>query len=162
MGFWGVFLVARGADGWEDLESVAALDGTTDWSYEGPAGWRFVRLHRADWPDEDQLQAIVDDVAGPVLCAYVADSDMAEVRLAAPDRTVFTFVLNETSAARAGAPVDPLIQGQVAQQVQDWAGVAVDAAAVAEVVGTDAVFVEDAILRLASAFGALPADQLPS
>jgi hypothetical protein len=47
----------------------------------------------AEWPPDPAVQAMADEVAGSVFCAYIIDSDAAHVRLAAPGQESFGFVL---------------------------------------------------------------------
>ncbi|HET9656311.1 MAG TPA: hypothetical protein VFP72_13220 [Kineosporiaceae bacterium] len=123
MGFWGVTVVARSAGDLDGLASVRALGGEVDWVAQGQGGWRFLRRHGAEWPPDAVVQAVADEVAGPVLCAYIIDSDAAHVRLAAPGQELFEFVLNERGAAIYDVPVDPRVQAQVPQHtIAPWRG----------------------------------------
>ncbi len=160
VGFWGVTVMARSGRDLADLASVKAFGGEVDWEAEGIKGWRLLRLHGTEWPADELVQAAAEDVAGPVLCAYVVDGDFAQVRLAAPGTDRFEFVLNQTSAGNYDYPVDSVAQASAPVRVQAWAGDGSDMDAVAEAVATEMVFAEDVVLRLAAAVGAISPDQV--
>jgi hypothetical protein len=160
MGFFGVTVLTRNTDRVSELPAVRALGGDPDWEVEGLDGWRLGRLHGSDCPEDELVQAIADQTAGPVMCAYIVDSDFAWVRLSEPDQDVFDFVLHQDSAVSYGVGVDPEIQAAAPGKLLTWAGSGADPEAIAAAVAADLVFAEDAVVLLAAAVGALPRSQV--
>lgn len=166
MGFWGVVLVARTDVPLTALRSVQALRGDHDDDAAGSDGWRILQVHSPEHADEAGFRAIADEVGGPVLAAYVLDSDTAAVHLLSPRPGLLRrrpatvrFVLDEESAGNYGLPVDERAQAAAPEAVVAWAGGG-DVEAVRAVVTGDRVFAEDAVLALAAAFGAIPPGEL--
>jgi hypothetical protein len=161
VGFFGVQLVARSGRPLGNLPVVRALGDEVDWEQQGAGDWWFCRVHgQQPPPDEETVAALVAEVAGPVAIGYVHDSDVALVWLAAPGQPVAGFVLNPEAARGYGLPVDDAAQSAAPAAVTAWAGPGVDADAVAEVLATEHVFAEEGVVRLAAAWGAVPAGEL--
>jgi hypothetical protein len=161
VGFSGVQLVARSGRPLGDLASVGALGGEVDWEQQGAGDWWFCRVHGHDPPPEEEaVGALVDEIGGPVAIGYLHDSDVALVWLAAPGLPVAGFVLNPQAGRRYGLPVDDAAQEAAPDAVTAWAGPQTDPDAVAAVLAAEHVFAEEGVVRLAAAWGAVPAGEL--
>lgn len=166
MGFWGVVLVARTPATLSTLRSVQALGGDPeDGGARRTDAWALHRVHQPDRDDDAALQSIADEAGGPVLAAFVFDSDTAWVRLAAPRQgflkrapKIVTFYVDPESARGYDIDVDDRAEAAAPGAVVAWAGGG-DVDAVRTVLEREHVFAEDGVLRLAAAFGAIPADE---
>ena len=160
MGFSGVQLVAASGRPLGDLAIVRGLGGEVDWERQGAGDWWFCRVFgHFPPPEEETVAALVDEV-GRVAVGYVHDSDLALVWLAAPGAPIGGFVLNPGAARRYGLPVDDAAQSAAPAAVTAWAGPQTDPDAVAAVLATEHVFAEEGVVRLAAAWGAVPAGGL--
>lgn len=166
MGFWGAVLVARSDAPLSALRSVQALGGDHGRDAAGSNGWRILKVHQPEHAGEADFRAIADEIGGPVLAAYVLDSDTAAVHLVSPRRGPFrrrpatvVFFLDEESAHNYDLPVDERAQATAPEAVVAWAGCG-DVEAVRAAVAADRTFAEDSVLALAAAFGAIPAGEL--
>lgn len=163
MGFWGTVIVAR-TDRPRALRlAMRAFGATTDLDAQGAAGWWISRLLDSGPSPQWVLRSVSRAGGGPLLSADVVDSDFARVRLiGGAARGVgepFEFFLNAESAVGYDAPVDWQDQAQAAARIVAWNGGG-DKALIQAAVARRSVFAEDGVLRLAAAFGAIPADEL--
>lgn len=159
MGFWGVELMARAGVDPAGSEEVESWGGEEDWRYEGLHGWQIVRIHHADAPSPDQVLAACREIGGPLLVAYLIDSDCAAVTCAEPQGEVFEFYVHPETAVQ-GYELPPMDAAQEAapQRLVGWAGegAGADLVQVRAALATKFVFVDDAMIQLAAALGAIP------
>jgi hypothetical protein len=159
MGFWGVELMARaGADPAGSAE-VESWGGEEDWRYDGLNGWQIVRIHQADAPSPDQVLAACREIGGPLLVAYLMDSDCAAATCAEPQGEVFEFYVHPEVAVHGyGLPRMDAAQEAAPRRLVGWAGEGsgVDLVQVRAALATKFVFVDDALVQLAAALGAIP------
>jgi hypothetical protein len=161
MGFWGIKVLIRTAS---DLMTVPVLTellgGELDSAWNESTGWVFASLHQADYPDVTQVIALAEAVNGPVLTAYVADSDCAILQFASPGTAPHWGVLHAETALEMGFDGVPSAHETYAH-LAEWAGGPLDETAVTEALTTELIFAEDTFLVLAHALGALEPESLP-
>jgi hypothetical protein len=136
MGFWGVELMTRAGVDPAGSDEVESWGGEEDWRYEGLNGWQIVRIVQADAPSADQVLAASREIGGPLLVAYLIDSDCAAVTCAEPEGEVFEFYVHpETAVGGYELPRMDAAQEAAPQRLVGWAGEGAGAD-VAEVRGT--------------------------
>lgn len=159
MGFWGVELMTRAEFDPAGSDEVKSWGGVEDWRYEGHNGWQIVRIHRAGAPTAAQVQAASREIGGPLLAAYLIDSDCAMVICTEPEGDLFEFYVHPEAAVQGyGAPRRDAAQEAAPQRLVRWAGegAGADLAEVRAALATKFVFVDDAMIQLAAALGAMP------
>ena len=159
MGFWGVELMTRAGVDPAGSEEVKSWGGEEDWRYEGLNGWQIVRIHQADAPTAAKALAASREIGGPLLAAYLIDSDCATVICTEPDGEVFEFYVHpETAVEGYELPRMDAAQEAAPQRLVDWAGdgAGADLAELRTTLATEFVFVDDAMVQLAAALGAIP------
>ena len=155
MGFWGTKVLIRTTS---DLTAVPVLTellgGELDSAWNEPTGWALASLHRADYPDVTQVVALAAAVNGPVLTAYIADSDCAILQFASPGTAPHWGVLHAEFALEMGFDGVPTANETYAH-LTEWVGAPLDETAVTEALTTELTFAEDTFLLLADSLGAL-------
>ena len=94
-----------------------------------------------------------------MLVAYLIDSDCAAVTCAEPDGEVFEFYVHpETAVEGYELPRMDAAQEAAPQRLVEWAGegAGADLAELRTTLATEFVFVDDAMVQLAAALGAIP------
>jgi hypothetical protein len=159
MGFWGIELMTRGGVDPAASHEVESWGGEEDWRHEGLNGWQIVRIHQADAPNADQVLAASREIGGPLLVAYLIDSDCAAVTCAEPQGEVFEFYVHPATAVEGyELPRMDAAQEAAPQRLVGWAGqgAGADVAKVRAALTTKFVFVDDAMVQLEAALGAIP------
>lgn len=159
MGFWGVELMTRAGVDPAGSDEVESWGGEEDWRHEGLNGWQIVRIHQADAPNADQVLIASRQIGGPLLVAYLIDSDCAAVTCAEPDGEMFEFYVHpETAVEGYELPRMDAAQEAAPQRLVEWAGegAGADLAELRTTLATEFVFVDDAMVQLAAALGAIP------
>jgi len=159
MGFWGVELMTRAGVDPAGSDEVESWGGEEDWRHEGLNCWQIVRIHQADAPNADQVLAASRQIGGPLLVAYLIDSDCAAVTCAEPDGEVFEFYVHPATAVEGyELPRMDAAQEAAPQRLVEWAGegAGADLAELRTTLATEFVFVDDAMVQLAAALGAIP------
>ena len=134
---WGVELMTRAGVDPAGSDEVESWGGEEDWRHEGLNGWQIVRIHQA----------------------YLIDSDCAAVTCAEPDGEVFGFYVHpETAVGGYELPRMDAAQEAAPQRLVGWAGegAGADLAELRTTLATEFVFVDDAMVQLAAALGAIP------
>ncbi len=161
MGLWGSMLLTRAPVDVAEGEAVPWLAGKVAEVVTGDGGWRLVTILGGDTPGRDQVLAAAVALDQPVLCAYVVDSDCAQVHCATPGGQVIRFVLHPHSASEYGLTTDEAEQAAAVSFLLAWAGEAADEQQVRLAVAGELTFAEDSVRRLAVAMGMAPLAELP-
>ncbi len=162
MGFWGVELLARGT------VDVAATDVFDSWhaevldQREGLDGWHYLQLDGTEVLEAEHALALAVEIDGPVLLAYVLDSDCSIVTCATPDETTFQFYVHPDTAVNGyDLPAQPDDQTAAPDRLVRWTGTGADPAAVRAALASEETFAEDSLFDIAVALGILrPAAQV--
>lgn len=155
MGFGGTFLLARWGERLDDVPLVSADGEDPELVDEEPGtGWQLVQVSEGS----DLGAELAAYTGGPVLVAYVNDSDCATVQGRTPEGVAFSGALDAESAAGYESPfgwetdLSVVIPAAVA-----WAaatGHDADAAMLEQVFAAEAdPFVEPLVYRLVKALG---------
>lgn len=156
MGLWGAMLLTRAQVNVADGDALPWLAGEVVDVMTGNDGWRLVTIADGDAPGGDQVLAAAAELDQPVLCAYVVDSDCAEVHCATPGGEVIRFVLHPRAALGYGLTVDEAEQAAAVPFLLAWAGDGADEQEVRRAVAGELTFAEDSVRRLAVAVGMAP------
>jgi hypothetical protein len=155
VGFNGTFVLARWGKPLEGLALVSAEGGKPVWLAEEPdTGWQLLQV----WHGVDVGAGLAAHIGGPVLVAYVNDSDCATVQARTPAGVAWSGALDPESAAGYESPfpwetdLSVVIPAAVA-----WAaatGHEADPAALEEVFEAEPdPFAEDLVHELVEALG---------
>ena len=155
MGFSGTFLLARWSERLDTLALVSAEDGEPAWLAEEPGtGWQLLQV----WQGVDVGAELAAHSGGPVLVAYVNDSDCAAVQARTPGGVAWSGALDPESAAHYESPFEwePDLS-VVIPAATAWAaatGHEADPAKLEEVFQAESdPFVEDLVHELVEALG---------
>lgn len=151
MGYTGRILVARSPRPLSELAAVDADDVLHESAYAGD--WREAQLD-GDLPGA--LQRLVAETGGPVLSAFIFDSDVADVEALSPGGAAWNVYLHEGKAREYGAPELPQTVDEVVGQAQAWsaeAGLTSSAVAVRTAIEGHNVFAEETFYELVGALG---------
>ncbi|MCU7826044.1 hypothetical protein [Kitasatospora sp. DSM 101779] len=156
MGFTGNLTVARLDAPLDGTAAVRAAGGVADRS-AAAEGWQLL----ASSGDDLKPSALARETGGPVLNAFVFDSDFAVVEVFDTGRPAWTCVLSPEAALDHDCPQDWLGDpAETAATAADWAaahGLAADREALAAVLTAESdPFAEELVLVLLAALG-LPA-----
>ncbi|SDT55544.1 hypothetical protein [Actinoplanes derwentensis] len=146
MGFSGTIVVARFE------QPMAGLSEILD-EQVFDNGWRCLWLDSDSPPKPQELVAATH---APALCAYVFDSDLADVEAGSPGGRSWHTYLHPQTAEELGAPALQQPLEEVVARIVDWAGEAghvVDATVVAQALTAENVFVEETLLNLMKVLG---------
>lgn len=159
MGYWGAEVMARTSVDLAESAEIQSWGGEEDWRYDGLHGWRIVRIHGADAPSPEQVLAASREIQAGLLVAYLIDSDCAAVTCAQPQGEVFGFYVHPGIAVRGYEfPRMDDAQESAPSRLVEWAGegAGAEVAEIRAALAVEFVFVDDAMLQLAAALGAIP------
>ncbi|BCJ47538.1 hypothetical protein GCM10010168_18960 [Actinoplanes ianthinogenes] len=151
MGYSGTIVVAR----FENPISASPL------SLELPVldelvfedGWRCMWLDRDSPLDPQEVVAVTN---APALCAYVFDSDVADVEATSPQGNYWHVYLHPDFAKELGAPALPQSLAEVVSRATAWAGeigTTVEPMVVTQALTAKQTFVEDTLVSLIEVLG---------
>ncbi|GGN92941.1 hypothetical protein GCM10010112_80610 [Actinoplanes lobatus] len=151
MGYSGVIVVAR----FEQPVAGSSLSGEMPVLDElvFDDGWRCM------WVDRDsplKPQEVVAVTRAPALCAYIFDSDVADVEATSPGGNHWHVYLHPETAEELGAPALEQPLPEAIAHIVGWAreaGSSVDSTVVAQALTAKNVFVEDTLLNLVKILG---------
>ncbi|WP_431677132.1 hypothetical protein [Kitasatospora sp. KL5] len=157
MGFTGNLTVARSRTPLAESAAVRASGALPEQSAQAGA-WQFL----ATSGEDVRAAALAAETAGPVVSAFVLDSDFAVVEAFDADGPTWTCVLSPETALDYDCPQDWIgAPAETARTAADWAaahGLTADHAALAAVFAAESdPFAEDLVLELLAALG-LPFD----
>jgi hypothetical protein len=155
MGYSGRIVVARSERPLAESDAFAGVGTLFESTYAG--GWRYAQL---GGDPRGVLRAMVAATGGPVLTAYVLDSDMADVEALTPAQVSWHTYLHPDIAEEFNAP--PLEQplDEVTRQALAWsaeAGLTPDVDALAAALVAKNVMAEETLHELLAALGLQPA-----
>jgi hypothetical protein len=155
VGFSGTFLLARCSEPLNGLALVSAEDGEPAWLATEPGtDWQLLQV----WQGVDVGADLAAHTGGPVLVAYVNDSDCATVQARTPEGVAWSGALDVESATGYESPFpwepDPSVVIPAAVAWAAATGHKADPAALDEVFEAESdPFAEDLVHELAEALG---------
>jgi hypothetical protein len=116
-------------------------------------GWRCMWLDRDSPLDPQEVVAVTN---APALCAYVFDSDVADVEATSPQGNYWHVYLHPDAANELGAPALQQSLVEVISRATAWAGeigTTVEPMVVAQALAAKETFVEDTLVSLIKVLG---------
>lgn len=156
MGFWGIVAFSPWT-GQLGALLTESFGGEVDADWVEASGWRFVSVHGAHVPEASEVRRLAEEIGSTLVCAYVADSDVAWVQWQPPGSDAIALTVNPDEADAYGLDVETFDDATLAATLP----VPPEAVPrVQAVLSADYGFAEDGVLALACAVGLIDADRL--